>query len=156
MTYTLATDDDGLPSDGLFQVQALRNADVTLDVLSLMTMDMGTFAQNPNSRLDSSLSAIKAGAKQLEHIYNLPAGSGMSRMGVIPMPGKDDQDRTFHLADATRLAQFAKAQGMAYVSYWAFTRDLPGNDKDVTVGIPGVTAYSFFNSFSGSLKNLFQ
>jgi hypothetical protein len=95
VTYTLAATPQGLPATGLAQVQALKDAGVALDVLSLMTMDMGV----PDV-LNASMAAVTAGAGQLESVYGLPAGTGMQRMGVIPMIGKDDQGAELDLVDA--------------------------------------------------------
>jgi chitinase len=149
VTYTLATDTDGLPDTGLQQVEALRDAGVKLDVLSLMTMDM-----TENHVLDGSISAVKAGAKQLENVYGLPAGSGISHMGVIPMPGKDDQGALFSVSDASQLAEFARDTGIAYVSYWAFNRDLAGTDKDDTTALANVAKYQFFSTFRSTIKSV--
>jgi hypothetical protein len=146
ITYTLATNPDGLPSTGVQQVQALKDAGVQLDVLSLMTMDMV-----PDNVAKSSISAIQAGAKQLETIYNLPAGSGLSRMGVIPMPGKDDNGAMFSLEDAHTLATFAIQNKIAYVSYWEFNRDIPGSDANFNLAISNVANYAFFNTMRGVL-----
>jgi hypothetical protein len=47
-----------------------------LDVVSVMTMDMGS-----RDVLQSSQSAIKAAAVQVEKVYDLVPGTGMQRMG---------------------------------------------------------------------------
>jgi hypothetical protein len=152
VTYTLATNPDGVPDSGMQQVQALKDAGVKLDILSLMTMDMV-----PNNVAAASISALKAGAKQLENMYNLPAGSGMSSMGVIPMPGVDDQGALFSLNDARTLGQFAAENGVGVVSYWEFNRDLPG--PNIATGIKNIQNYAVFSTLhnvmgiSGSAQN---
>lgn len=95
LTYTLATLPTGLPQAQLAQVQAAKDAGVTIDILALMTMDMV-----PNNVEASSEAAVLAGAKQLEKVYGLRAGSGLKRMGVIPMIGKDDLGAHFSVSDA--------------------------------------------------------
>jgi hypothetical protein len=80
-------------------VQALKKAGVNLDVLSLMTMDMGV-----SDVLSGSEQAAKAGAKQLEQAYGLKSGEGIKRIGLIPMPGKDDQGAQFSVAQAKKCA----------------------------------------------------
>jgi hypothetical protein len=141
VTYTLATNPDGVPDSGMQQVQALKDAGVKLDILSLMTMDMV-----PNNVAAASISAVKAGAKQLENMYNLPVGSGLSRMGVIPMPGVDDQGAMFSLNDARALGQFAAENNIGVVSYWEFNRDLPGPNPNIATGINNIKNYAFFSA----------
>jgi hypothetical protein len=167
VTYTLAATPQGLPATGLAQVQALKDAGVDLDVLSLMTMDMGV----PDV-LGASISAIFQGSGQLESVYGLPGGAGMQRMGVIPMIGQDDQGAELNLADAQSrecyyfcrrascshipfraVARFALTNGMKYFSFWAFNRDFPGTDSTISSVSPDQTVpYQFFGTMAAILS----
>lgn len=95
LTYTLATMPTGMPEPQLEQVQAAKDAGVTIDILALMTMDMVLTDVEPSSE-----ASILAGAKQFETVYGLAAGTGIKRMGVIPMIGRDDQGAQFSVSDA--------------------------------------------------------
>jgi hypothetical protein len=99
VTYTLAASSSGLPQGQLAQVQALKKAGVILDVLSLMTMDMGV-----SNVLSASEQAATAGGKQFEKTFGVQAGEGIKHIGLIPMPGKDDQGTQFSVAQAKQRA----------------------------------------------------
>lgn len=85
-----------MPSPQFAYVQAAQSSGLSIDVLTLMTMNMG--GTNP---VQDAQTAITGGAAQMESIYELPTGSGIKKMGMLPAIGVDNNQQIVDLSGIT-------------------------------------------------------
>jgi hypothetical protein len=86
----------GMPSAQVDYIKAAQQSGVTIDTLTLMTMDMGG-----TDNVADAQTAITSGAQQLATVYNLQASDAMQKMGMLPAIGVDDNGVVIDLAGAT-------------------------------------------------------
>jgi len=142
VTYTMGTGTTGMPAAQQVYLQAAQDAGLTVDALTLMTMDMGG-----TDIVADAQAAVSAGAQQVASILGISAADAIKKMGMLPAIGVDDQQQVLNLTGATTLGNFAKANALATLSYWNFNRDFPGGD---------VTAQSLDSSSSPDQTNPMQ
>lgn len=166
ITYTVATGTTGMTQAQLGQLNAAKTAGVKIDVVMLMTFDMGVQGSNAAG----AQSAIKAGAGQVATALGVGSGDAMGMMGLLPMIGKDDEGATTDLKDATtrmsllpllpgtyrlnmcKVGQFASTNKLAILSFWSFNRDFAGPDISTSSGSTDQTSDSqFFTTFQKAL-----
>jgi hypothetical protein len=130
--YTLPTSPSGLESSGIAVLQNAVANGVRIDVVNPMVFDY-------YDRVTTDMGAAAVSAEQGLHAQLrtlLPAKTDAqlwAMQGATIMNGLDDYPRrseSTSLADAQRLLDFARANGMSTLSMWAIQRDnggCPGN-----------------------------
>lgn len=117
----------GMSTEAYAVVQSALAAGVTISHVNLMTMDYGASYSSGRKMGDLAVSAVQACAKQLQKLIpGLTTSSAYGMIGATPMIGENDvASEVFGLADATILANWAKANHLGLVSFWAIQRDVP-------------------------------
>nr|WP_246397664.1 chitinase [Leifsonia aquatica] len=131
VTLTLPVMPYGLLDSGLRTIREFAAAGVQLSAVNLMTMDYGT---GVTDMAKAAIDAATATAAQLKTVSAYAALSDAQRralVAVTPMIGVNDTGEVFTLANATTVAAYAKANGLAGLGWWELTRDQP-----CTGGIP--------------------
>ena len=142
--YTLPVEPAGLESNGLAVLQNAVANGTRVDVVNIMTFDY-------YDRVTTDMGTAAVGAAQ--HLYDQLATLYPSKTpaqlwameGNTILPGIDDYPRkteVTYLADAQKLLDFARANGIGTLSAWAIQRD--------NGGCPGSTDS---NSCSGIVQN---
>jgi hypothetical protein len=132
VSYTLPAEGAGLSADAQALLQDARDAGVELDAVDAMTMNLGVGSGD----LATAATTVAAGTEAVvRRLWPGPAGGGAwNRVAVTPMIGRNDlPSEVFGLADATRLAAFARRHGLAWISFWSLNRDracAPGTRAD--------------------------
>ena len=144
ISYTVPTTPAGLESTGIAILQNAIANGARVDVVNIMTFDY-------YDRVTTDMGAAAIGAAQglhgqLASLYPSKTSAQLWAMeGNTLMPGLDDYPRkteVTYLADAQRVVDFAKANGISTLSIWAIQRD--------NGGCPGATGS---NSCSGIVQN---
>ncbi|KAJ7265561.1 hypothetical protein C8J57DRAFT_1229793 [Mycena rebaudengoi] len=123
VTYTLGTGTNGMPAQQQAYIQAAKDAGLIVDVVTLMTMNMG----GTDNVVDSQ-TAVASGAQQVANIFGISTADATKKMGMLPSIGVDNNHIVIDLTGATTLGIFAKEHSLATLSYWNFNRDFPGGD----------------------------
>lgn len=92
----MGTTATGMPPQQQAYLQAAKNSGVTVDALTLMTMNMGG-----KDNVKDAQTAITNGAQQLAKIYSLKTGDAIKKMGMLPAIGVDNNGVIINLAGAT-------------------------------------------------------
>jgi hypothetical protein len=121
ITYTMGTSANGMPPQQLAYLQAAKNSGVTVDAMTLMTMNMGG-----TDNVADAQTAITGGTQQVATVYGLSTGDATKKMGMLPAIGIDNDGVVIDLAGATTLGKFAQSNQLAVLSYWNFNRDFAG------------------------------
>jgi hypothetical protein len=153
----MGTSANGLPPKQQAYLQAAKTSGVTVDALTLMTMNMGG-----KDNVADAQSAIAGGTKQLASVYGLNMADATKKMGMLPAIGVDNNGVVIDLGGATKrecvchlpptennqcavgwivnyplifgsVGQFAKSNQLAVLSYWNFNRDFPGGSGTAQV-----------------------
>lgn len=126
VTLTLPVMPSGLDANGLRTVREFAAAGVKLAAVNVMAMDYG------QAYTDMGTHAMTAAQGTVSQLKAIPAFSGYSHaqlysnVGITPMIGQNDvSTEVFTLADATKVADFVKANGVGQLSWWEMTRDKP-------------------------------
>jgi len=144
ISYTVPTTPAGLESTGMAILQNAIANGARVDVVNIMTFDY-------YDRVTTDMGAAAIGAAQglhgqLASLYPSKTSAQLWAMeGNTLMPGLDDYPRKTEVtypADAQRVVDFAKANGISTLSIWAIQRD--------NGGCPGATGS---NSCSGIVQN---
>ncbi len=144
---TLPVAPDGLTPDGVAAVRAMLAAHVVLAGVNVLAMDYGPGREVGRDLLPTIERSAAAARAQTARAYaaaGVPLGSaaGWNRIGVTVMIGQNDvPGEQFTVADASGLARYALARGIARVSMWSANRDAP------CTAYPGVAVLS--NTCSG-------
>ena len=143
---TLPVAPDGLTADGAAVVRTMLAAHVALAGVNVLAMDFGPSRQISHDLLPTVERSVAAARTQVARAYAAervpPGGAGWNRIGVTVMIGQNDvPTEQFTLADASGLAHYAVARGLARVSMWSVNRDAP------CAAYPGVAVLS--NTCSG-------
>jgi chitinase len=125
---TLAASDGSqrsLVEQGERVLQSIRRHGLHDAVINLMVMDYGPAQAGncvvKNGACDMAQSAMQA-ALNLHRKHGVP----LNRIELTPMIGVNDvADNVFGLDDATRLARWAREQGLAGLHFWSLDRDAP-------------------------------
>jgi chitinase len=117
---TLPVTPQGLDPDAIALVRGMLAAKVAVAGVNIMAMDFGQPAAGKNM-LKAVTSSMTATRSQIAAIFG---GSGWARLGVTVMVGQNDVDaESLSVADAGKVAIFARSHGMARVSQWSLNRD---------------------------------
>jgi hypothetical protein len=128
VSLTLPVLPSGLTRDGVNVLSSTTKAGAKIDAVNIMAMDYGDgVAPKPKGRMGGyAIAAATATQKQVKAALKLDDASAWRHVAVTPMIGVNDvATETFTLADARKLAAFAKAKHLAWTSLWSAARDKP-------------------------------
>jgi Glycosyl hydrolases family 18 len=126
-SYTLPTFPTGLPPAELAVLQNAVADGARIAAVNLLTFDYYIGTQQDMVADTESAAAGLFG--QLQSLYPDASARQLWHMiGVTEMPGIDDfgADETFSTANALTILQWAKQQGIGFLSFWALQRDNGG------------------------------
>ncbi|MCD0484887.1 ricin-type beta-trefoil lectin domain protein [Streptacidiphilus sp. ASG 303] len=120
--YTLATNPDGLSSEGMNLVGNAKSRNVNVNLVNIMTMD---YYQNVSDMGAAAISAANALHTQLGSVWTTKTSAQLWSMeGSTPMIGVNDSlNEVFTTGNATTLTDFARSNGIQQIGYWALGRD---------------------------------
>jgi hypothetical protein len=124
VSYTLPVLPTGLPSAEVAILQSAQNDGASIAAVNLMAMDYGSYYTGDMATLAEE--AATSTAPQLQSIWtSLTSAQALAKIALTPMIGVNDAgtSETLTLADATTLAKWAKANNLAWLSFWSATRD---------------------------------
>ncbi|KAJ7111018.1 hypothetical protein C8R44DRAFT_933932 [Mycena epipterygia] len=139
VTYTMGTGTKGMPAQQQAYLQAAKDAGLTVDAVTLMTMNMGG-----TDNVADAQTAVAGGAQQVANVFGISTADATKKMGMLPSIGVDNNGLVIDLTGATTLGNFANQNSLATLSYWNFNRDFPGGDA---------TSQSLDSSSSPDQKN---
>ncbi|MFE0461637.1 ricin-type beta-trefoil lectin domain protein [Kitasatospora sp. NPDC058965] len=152
--YTLPVDTGGLLSDSMSLLNNAASHGLNVNLVNIMTMDYG-----PNEEMgQAAISAANALHGQLGQVWPGKSSAQLWAMeGNTPMIGVNDStNEVFTTGDAGTLENFAKANGIQELAYWALGRDKAcasnGTLSDTCSGT-SQSQYQFastFNAVTGS------
>jgi hypothetical protein len=132
VTLTLPVMPTGLVASGIRAVNEFAAAGVTLSAVNIMAMNYGDGTTDMGTGAIAAANATAAQLATVPAYASLTAAQRLSMIALTPMLGQNDLPREiFSLADATKVGAFARANGLAGLSWWEMTRDQP-----CTSGIP--------------------
>ena len=128
ISFTLPVLPTGLDSHGLYVLKSALARGVTFSTVNIMAMDYGDgAAPKPSGKMGSyAIQAAQATAIQLARLQGKGAPDRMtwSMIGVTPMIGVNDvRTEIFDTKAAQELTNFAKSQGLGFLSMWSVDRD---------------------------------
>ena len=147
--YTLPVDPTGLLSNSLSLLNNAKSHNLTVNLVNIMTMDYG-------ASMDMGAAAVNAATAlhtQLGQIWTSKTSAQLWAMeGNTPMIGVNDStNEVFSTANATTLENFAAANGIQELSFWALGRDhacaTNGTLSDTCSGT-SQSAYQFTRTFN--------
>lgn len=114
----------GFDAENFYVLQSAKKAGLVFEVVNPMIMDYRDGVSGPKMG-ERSILALEKGEAQLRAL--LPGKNEAeywSMMAATAMIGQNDAEpEMFTLEDARRLLDFARAKGMARLSFWAIDRD---------------------------------
>ena len=133
VSFTLPVDTTGLPGEALTLLRSANSAGVKVSMVNIMTMDYGAGNVGGRAMGAVAVSSTQGTEKQLKSIFTGRTDAQLYAMiGITPMIGQnDDSAEVFKPADATTITQFAAANGVGLLSYWALQRDQTGSANDL-------------------------
>jgi Glycosyl hydrolases family 18 len=144
IVYTLPTSATGLEPSGLAVLQNAIANGARVDIVNPMVFDY--YDRVTTDMGGAAISAAQGLFNQLHNLYPAKTTAQLWAMiGMTLMVGLDDYPRrteSTSLADAQRVLDFARANGISLLSFWAIQRD--------NGGCPGVTGS---NTCSGIVQN---
>ncbi|MFL6055959.1 MAG: cellulose binding domain-containing protein [Actinoallomurus sp.] len=126
VSLTLPVLPSGLTQDGVNLVKNAKQNGDSISAVNIMAMDYGDGqAPNPSGKMgDYAIQAATSTEAQVRDA--LGVGSAWSKIAVTPMIGVNDTNtEVFTVADAKKLAAFAKQKNLPWLSMWSATRDKP-------------------------------
>ena len=156
VSFTVPVGSGGLPGDVAGLIQNAKNAGVKINIVNIMTMDYGGDTGGASSEGGTAIDSANATFNQLRSIYpNLSTAQTWGMLGITPMIGLNDGSTTnnpseqFTPSDATKVTQFAEANNIGLLSFWAINRDQGGvvnseNDLDLFDN-SGYSKLEFYN-----------
>ncbi|MER5636339.1 cellulose binding domain-containing protein [Kitasatospora sp. NPDC002227] len=126
VSFTLPALPTGLTQDGVNLVAGAKSAGVAVGAVNIMAMDFGDgVAPSPNGRMGKyAIDAATATQAQVKSVLGLSDAEAWAKTAVTPMIGVNDvATEVFTVADAKQLADFARAEHLAWLAMWSGTRD---------------------------------
>jgi hypothetical protein len=126
-SYTIPSTTTGLTSGEEGIIQNAISDGATVNVVDLMTFDY--YIGTEQNMLTDTQSAAQDAVSQLQTLYPSKSTSQLWAMiGITEMPGIDDfgPDETFTKPEAPQVVQWAKAQKISTLTFWALQRDNGG------------------------------
>ena len=128
ISFTLPTSPSGLEASGLAVMQNAKANGTRVDVVNIMTFDY--YDRTTTDMGAAAISALNGLHSQLATLYPAKTNAQLWAMeGTTLMPGLDDYPRKTEVtgqADATRVLNFARGNGVNTLSMWAIQRDHGG------------------------------
>ncbi len=124
VTFTVPVMPTGLTQEGLGVLQDTAYAGARIDLVNVMAMDYGP----PSSTMgQNAIDAATSTAAQISFLYpGSTTADRIHRVGITPMIGENDfVGETFTLADAQKVAAWAKTNNVGEIAWWALQRDTP-------------------------------
>ncbi|HBJ72477.1 MAG TPA: hypothetical protein DDY88_01895, partial [Actinobacteria bacterium] len=126
VSLTVPVMPDGLDANGLRTVREFAAAGVSLATVNVMAMDYGSSFTDMGTH---AITAAQGTATQLKSISNYAGLSNaklLAMVGITPMIGHNDvSPEIFTIADASKVADFIKRNGVGMLGWWEMTRDKP-------------------------------
>jgi hypothetical protein len=149
ISLTLPATPAGLTPKSMNVLASAIRAGARIDLVNLMTMDYGRFAETKQMG-DNAIAAAQAAIEQLRQL-------GLhAQLGITPMLGVNDvAGETFTLADATALTDFARQNSdVALLAYWSIGRDNGSCSAQVSPLCSGVeqTEWQFARIFAAFIE----
>ncbi|GAB3988092.1 cellulose binding domain-containing protein [Actinoallomurus acanthiterrae] len=126
VSFTLPVLPSGLTQDGVNLLKSAKQNGDSVSAVNIMAMDYGDGqAPNPSGKMgDYAIQAATSTEAQVRGA--LGVSNAWSKIAVTPMIGVNDTNtEVFTVADAKKLAAFAKQKNLAWLSMWSATRDKP-------------------------------
>ncbi|WP_433180044.1 glycoside hydrolase family 18 protein [Actinoallomurus sp. CA-150999] len=126
VSFTLPVLPSGLTQDGVNLLKSAKQNGDSVSAVNIMAMDYGDGqAPNPSGKMgDYAIQAATSTETQVRGA--LGVSDAWSKIAVTPMIGVNDTNtEVFTVADAKKLAAFAKQKNLAWLSMWSATRDKP-------------------------------
>jgi chitinase len=132
VSFTLPVDTGSLPGDAVTLLKSANSAGVEVSMVNIMTMDYGAGNVGSKSMGSIAVAGAQGTEKQLKSIFTGRTDAQLYAMiGITPMIGQNDDGTRFQPADAATVTQFAIANGVGLLSYWALQRDQTGTGNDL-------------------------
>lgn len=149
INLTLPATPAGLTEKSMNVLASAIAAGARIDLVNLMTMDYGRFAETKQMG-DNAIAAAQAATAQLQQL-------GMHvRLGITPMLGVNDvEGETFTLVDAAALTTFAQQNtNVTLLAYWSIGRDNGSCSAQLSPLCSGVeqTKWQFARIFSAFVE----
>jgi hypothetical protein len=149
ISLTLPATPAGLTEKSMNVLASAMATGARIDLVNLMTMDYGRFAETKQMG-DNAIAAAQAATVQLQQL-------GMhARLGITPMLGVNDvAGETFTLTDAAALTTFARQNtNVALLAYWSIARDNGSCSAQLSPLCSGVqqTKWQFATIFTAFVK----
>src|ERR1700728_2755621 len=97
----MGTSANGMPPAQVAYLQAANNSGVTVDAMTLMTMNMGG-----TDNVADAQTAIAGGAQQVATVYGLSTEDATQKMGMLPAIGIDNDGDVIDLARVSIILLF--------------------------------------------------
>ncbi|MEU1630041.1 cellulose binding domain-containing protein [Streptomyces sp. NPDC020096] len=122
VSYTLPAMPTGLTQDGINLLSNAKSNGVDINAVNIMAMDYGSsFSGDMGQYAIDGATATQA---QVKSVLGISDAAAWKKIAVTPMIGVNDvSSETFTVADASKVADFAKSKGLAWLSMWSATRD---------------------------------
>ncbi|OYV60972.1 MAG: hypothetical protein B7Z69_02355 [Actinobacteria bacterium 21-73-9] len=158
---------EGLGVASLAQVASLLSHHVPLAGVNVMAMNYGRPVTDMAAAIETTVTDTAAQLQKLANQYGdgLTGANLWSHLGVTVMIGQNDSPgESVSLADARRVADFARSNHLARLSLWSLNRDGPcGSSAAVETGVlstscsgvtQGALAFSkVFDRLTGSMSS---
>jgi len=123
VSFTLAVNDDGLPSKPLNCLTSALDAGVKVSHVNIMVMDYGDLPQG-TAIAPIAISSLNATHAQLKKaLPGLTDEQAWAMLGATPDIGQNDDNEIFTLADAQTLTDFAIEHHLGLITFWNIQRD---------------------------------
>jgi len=123
VSFTLAVNDNGLPSKPLNCLTSALDAGVKVSHVNIMVMDYGDMPQG-TAIAPIAISSLNATHAQLKKaLPGLTDEQAWAMLGATPDIGQNDDNEIFTLADAQALTDFAIEHHLGLITFWNIQRD---------------------------------
>jgi hypothetical protein len=139
LSYTLPAEPTGLTPPAQALLREARAQGVEVDAVDVLAMDYG----GAPTDLVAAGAGAAGGAEAFVRGLAPAEGDAWSRIALTAMIGVNDlPGQVLRPADLQRLAAFARARGLAWMSFWSLGRDRPcsAGDEPVSPACSGVDA----------------
>jgi hypothetical protein len=140
ISYTLPAEPTGLTPPAQALLRGARAEGVEVDAVDVLAMDYGGA---PTDLVAAGVGAAGGAEAFVRGLASAEGGDAFSRIALTAMIGVNDlPGQVLQPADLQRLAAFARARGLAWVSFWSLGRDRPcsAGDEPVSPACSGVDA----------------
>ncbi|MFI5955719.1 chitinase [Cryptosporangium sp. NPDC051539] len=128
VSLTLPVNPSGFTASPGWMLTAAADAHATIHVVNIMAMDYGRWAApDPEGNMGNyAIQAMTNAKAKIQSAFGLTSEEAWRRIAVTPLIGiNSPTTEVFSIADAVKVAAFAKEKHIAFVSMWAITRDQP-------------------------------